>query len=80
MGVADMDKHLPQALNNERIAADYLDVPVATMRWWRHAGGGPVYVKMGNKVRYRLEDLDGFIKSSLRPGNPAALPSTRSCA
>ena len=36
------------------------------MRWWRYAGGGPIYVKMGSKVRYRVEDLEAFIEASLR--------------
>ncbi len=53
-------------LINERVAADYLDISVSTIRWWRYAGGGPVYVKMGSKVRYRMEDIEAFISSSLR--------------
>lgn len=37
--------------------------PVATetLRWWRHLGRGPNYVKIGRRVLYRRDDLDAFI-------------------
>ncbi len=44
--------------------AERLKISVATVRRWRHSGKGPNYVRFGrNDVRYRLEDVDAFLKS-----------------
>lgn len=53
---------LPQALN-ERAAARYLGVSVLTLQSWRAHGEGPVYCKLGRAVRYRVEDLEGYLVS-----------------
>lgn len=42
-------------------AATYLGLAVSTLNKWRCHGGGPVFIKMGRAVRYRVRDLDGFI-------------------
>lgn len=42
-------------------AAEYLGLAVSTLNKWRCHGGGPVFVKMGRAVRYRIADLDKFI-------------------
>lgn len=43
--------------------AERLKISVATVRRWRHGGKGPNYVRFGrNDVRYRLEDVDAFLK------------------
>ncbi|MTE10442.1 helix-turn-helix domain-containing protein [Corynebacterium aurimucosum] len=43
--------------------AERLKISVATARRWRHNGKGPNYVRLGhNDVRYRLEDVDAFLK------------------
>ena len=39
-------------------AAEYLRVPIATMRWWRHEDRGPVSYRLGRHVFYAREDLD----------------------
>jgi len=44
-----------------RQAADYLGLGVSTLNKWRCHGGGPIFIKMGRAVRYRLEDLDAFV-------------------
>lgn len=46
---------------NVQQAAGYLGLAVSTLNKWRCHGGGPVFVKMGRAVRYRLSDLDQFI-------------------
>lgn len=38
-------------------AADFLRVPVATMRYWRYCGTGPFSFKVGRHVRYWRADL-----------------------
>lgn len=43
--------------------AERLKVSVATVRRWRHRGEGPNYVRFSrNDVRYRIEDVDAFLK------------------
>ncbi|MGX5653454.1 helix-turn-helix domain-containing protein [Geodermatophilus nigrescens] len=39
-------------------AADYLQAPVATLRYWRHLGSGPAGFSIGRRVVYRRQDLD----------------------
>lgn len=42
-------------------AANYLGLAVSTLNKWRCHGGGPIFIKLGRAVRYRVEDLDAFI-------------------
>lgn len=39
-------------------ASLYLGLAVSTLNKWRCHGGGPVFIKMGRAVRYRIEDLE----------------------
>ena len=32
-----------------------------TLTRWRHEGRGPVYIRFGNRVLYRGEDLNAFL-------------------
>lgn len=67
-------------LMDQNTAAEYLGTTVGTLNAWRHytikdKNGKPQipipYVKWGNRVRYRKEDLDVWIESqsvnSLKP-------------
>lgn len=47
-------------------AARELRLTKATLEAWRCRGGGPAFVKFGRAVRYRREDLEKFLISSLR--------------
>lgn len=48
-------------------AADYLQLTPRALQAWRYKGRGPRYVKISARaVRYRLEDLNGWIESRLR--------------
>lgn len=42
-----------------------------TLERWRTIGEGPVYVKLGSAVRYRLTDIESFEKAGTqtRPTN-----------
>lgn len=42
-------------------AAMYLGLARSTLNKWRCHGGGPTFIKMGRAVRYRQEDLEGFL-------------------
>jgi hypothetical protein len=38
----------------------------ATLERWRTESGGPLYLKPGNQVRYRLQDVEAFEEAALR--------------
>ena len=52
--------------------ARMLEVSVATVRRWRLLNQGPRYLKLGASVRYRLEDLQEFLRNCAVSG--AAMP------
>ena len=43
-------------------AAQLCAASVRTMQSWRGAGKGPPFVKLGNLVRYRREDIDAWLE------------------
>lgn len=53
-------------------AAEYLGLKETTLEAWRCKGGGPVFIKMGKAVRYRLEDLDRFLNARARTSTSEA--------
>ena len=53
-------------LVDERDAARYLGVTRRTTQWWRSVGRGPIFIKIGRLVRYRVSDLNAFIEAGLR--------------
>jgi predicted DNA-binding transcriptional regulator AlpA len=50
-------------LNTEELA-EYLSMPAATLRWWRHRGTGPPYQKLGRNVRYRWVDIETWLNEN----------------
>lgn len=53
-------------LMTQKEAADYLGTSVGTLNTWRHYGKDKIpYVRWGNRIRYRKEDLDVWIQSQL---------------
>ena len=38
-----------------------LNVPEATLRYWRKTGGGPKSARIGRRVMYRVEDIDAWV-------------------
>ena len=44
-------------------AAEFLGLSKLTMNRWRCQGLGPSYVKFGNKIKYKLDDLEAYIAS-----------------
>ncbi len=51
-------------------ASDVLAVSLSTLRRWRANGEGPVYVKMGRTVRYRIADIRAFVMDCRRDRRP----------
>jgi excisionase family DNA binding protein len=50
-----------EELKNKAFLARYLGVSMGTVNRWVHEGRGPRYVKVGNLVRYRMEDVREFL-------------------
>lgn len=44
-------------------AANYLGMAVSTLNKWRCFGDGPVFIKMGRSVRYRVKDLNDYVEN-----------------
>lgn len=62
-----------QNLLTEKQAADFLNVARGTLTNWRSAGRGPVYTRIGSRIRYRLEDLVSFVENRMvQPSEEAA--------
>ena len=58
---------MPQQLMNTREAAHYLGVSKAFLERDRWAGARIPFVRVGSRaVRYRLNDLDGYITQQVR--------------
>ena len=57
----DYEKDQLEVLYNTEDAAALLETHPVTLRQWRVDGIGPIYLKIGKKVRYRHADLQGFI-------------------
>lgn len=54
-------KQADKLMTTDETAA-YLGVKADTMAIWRHRGTGPRYHKVGSTVRYRLSELEMFLK------------------
>ena len=53
-------------LFTQKEAAAYLGTTVGTLNTWRHSGKDTIpYVRWGNRIRYRKEDLDAWIEAQL---------------
>jgi hypothetical protein len=49
-----------------RETAAYLGLTKSTLDGWRCRGAGPIFLKLGKAVRYRVEDLDAFVAANVR--------------
>jgi len=61
-------------LLNQQEAATYLGTTVGTLNSWRFYGNKQKipYVRWGNRIRYRREDLDAWIAKHLETGEIVA--------
>jgi predicted DNA-binding transcriptional regulator AlpA len=57
------------SLLTESQVSERLQVSLACLRRWRLRGEGPLYIKVGPLVRYRPEDVDGWIAELPTGGN-----------
>jgi hypothetical protein len=42
------------------------DIPESTLRYWRCAGIGPTYVKLGGRIKYDLVDVETYVGANKR--------------
>jgi predicted site-specific integrase-resolvase len=54
-------KHL-----NQVDLADRWNISHRTLERWRWSGEGPHFVKIGGRVVYRLEDVEGYEREQIR--------------
>lgn len=51
---------------SERELAQLLNIKSETLRNWRWDRKGPIYIKIGTNVRYRMSDINDFINKRVR--------------
>lgn len=54
-------------LDEARLAAK-LDVSRSTLQSWRYRGCGPRFIKIGRLIRYRVADVDAYLRGQTRGG------------
>jgi predicted site-specific integrase-resolvase len=68
------DRTTAQAAQTEARAFDETqlarrwDISIRTLQQWRRMGIGPIYLKLGNRVSYRREDVEQYERQALRRG------------
>jgi len=70
-------KQSPDDMLDETQLCDWLGLTIAWARKKRLIGGGPKFIKLGNRVRYRRGDVQAWIDentfvSTTRRAEPAA--------
>jgi hypothetical protein len=61
-----------EALVDEHAVAKFYGVSVATCRRWRWLGTGPRFHKIGALCRYRMTDLEAYLRSTRTGGGSHA--------
>lgn len=60
------DSNQLSELVDEHEAAQRLGgLPLSTLRYWRHRGAGPTYVRLGRRIYYRDIDLCAFVDAGV---------------
>jgi hypothetical protein len=61
-----------EALVDEHAVAKFYGVSVATVRRWRWLRTGPKFYKIGALCRYRMTDLEAYLRSTRTGGGQQA--------
>jgi predicted DNA-binding transcriptional regulator AlpA len=67
-----------ESLLTENQVSENLQVSLACLRRWRLRGEGPQYVKVGPLVRYRPDDLEGWVAKLPTGGDGNRFPGRSS--
>jgi hypothetical protein len=72
---------VPQGLLNQWDLADRWRISPRTLQRWRWEGKGPHYLKLGNRIAYRIEDIEDYEAANvLAPQGGARLQKQRQAA
>jgi Helix-turn-helix domain len=59
---------LPQGpgvgLLTTRQVSELFNIPTGTLRYWRTAGLGPIYLKLEGSVRYDFNDVQTYVRKN----------------
>lgn len=62
-----------EVLMSTKEAAAFLGLQPGTLNWWRHAGTGPRWGRLGaRKVIYKRSDLARFLEAGFEDGKVSA--------
>lgn len=59
-------KEVKPSYMTTREAADFLGFTAGTLRVWRSQGKGPSYYKVGNAVRYKIDDVEAWKNENVK--------------
>lgn len=62
--VASTVNYIDAGLLTAKAAADLLGLDARTLNNWRYRGIGPVFIRLGGKVRYSVIDLNAYVANS----------------
>lgn len=54
-----INEEQPKRLTEQQLS-NYWGISKNTLRKWRSNGDGPIYIKIGARIIYRLEDIEDF--------------------
>ena len=66
----DKDKKL-EFLNQKELAKKW-SISTKTLESWRSKGSGPKYYKLGNNIRYKVEDIVSFEEEKSYADSPSS--------
>jgi len=69
--VKPTDQSRRRQLDNTKELSEIWGVPESTLRYWRCAEIGPIYVKLGGRIKYDLADVERYVRANKR------MPSVR---
>ena len=68
---AEADGPKARQLISSKELSQRWDIPESTLRYWRCAGIGLPYVKLGGRIKYDLADVERYVRANKR------IPSVR---
>lgn len=66
-----------EALLTERQVANLTRMSLASVRRWRRLNRGPKYLRLGGAIRYKPQDVLGWLESRLTGGGHEQEPEKR---
>ena len=65
-------RHSPDWLFRTQVAREF-GFPLATLAYWAARRKGPPFIRVGKRVLYFRDDLEGWLARQPRGGEPAAV-------